>query len=92
MLLAYGPDYRSHRKTKTLLPKKLSAIQANGNVNPGIYLASFGDELGQLLLDLIASKNLNVLSTGQDTEGMIQGNQEEKAINNQPVPFTHRAN
>lgn len=46
-----------------LLPKKYSPIQKNGAGNQVSYLSSISQALGAAVLDLIANRNLEVLST-----------------------------
>jgi hypothetical protein len=46
-----------------LLPKKHAPIQANGNGNQGVYLASISNALGKVLLKLINRSNKNIVKS-----------------------------
>ena len=48
-----------------LLPKKSSPLQANGNGNQGCYLAAISPLLGEVILNLIADGDFDVLTAKQ---------------------------
>jgi len=73
-----------------LLPKKYSPIKPDGNGNEGIYLASIGESLGRLLLEMIDIDNIGGNSIIHDLQSSIKEDKIAEDIINMPLPPTKK--
>src|SRR6266700_4185980 len=73
-----------------LLPIKYSPIQQNGNGNQKFYLTEISDDLGNLLLSIASSLNLELSDLLVDSRSTALNDEEEERITKQRIPETEK--
>lgn len=73
-----------------LLPSKYSPLQKNGNDNQKCYLASISNELGSLVLSLLAKRNSALLSLIDEARDFLLSDVMERSIRHQKIPETKK--